>query len=86
MYTDAASLRRRSLQALSGPAVRSPLLIGVKSGLYVDAYLLVVWVVLLRCLASVVKRSSGALCPNPSPFSVGVRQGESLLGVFGCAL
>ena len=84
MYTDAASLRRRSLQARSGPAVRSPLLLGIKSGLCVDAYLLGVWVVLR--LASVVKRSSGALCPNPSPFSVGVRQGESLLGVFGCVL
>ena len=53
MYTDAASLRR--------PVVRSPLLLlGVKSGLYVDACLPGVWVVVLSCLASVEKRSCGS--------------------------
>ena len=36
-------------------------LLGVKSGLYVDVHLPVVWVVLLSCVAPVVTRSSDSV-------------------------
>ena len=62
MYTDATSLHRRSPQVRLGSAIRLPLLLlGVKSGQYIDACLPRVWVVLVSCLALVVKRSSGSV-------------------------
>jgi hypothetical protein len=51
MYTDVASLRLRSLQVCSGPAVHSPLLLlGVKGGPYVGACFLELQLCFSSCL------------------------------------